>query len=262
MSPVQLTIDDKGIAIVTLNRPHKRNAMDMSLLHALVRIAQRLKRDRMVRCVILMGAEHIFSAGIDLKEMSSPRQTAYIAWQLLKPGQSIFQKACLAWQGVPVPVIAVLEGYCFGAGLQLALAADIRISASDTQLSIMESRWGLVPDMGITQTLKGVVALDVAKELAYSGRVFDASYAHQVGLITHMSDQPYDHAYQLACEFITRSPDALKASKQVLNAVYRSPSLALTLEKYWQFALILGKNSRLARKKQHDSKIDFTYRQF
>ena len=132
--------NNNGIATVSLNRPDKRNAMSFALLKELVNIANRIKKDRTIRCVILTGEAQVFSAGIDLSDLNNPKNTAYAAWELIRPGQSLFQKAFLIWQELPVPVIAAIEGYCFGAGMQLALAADIRIAHPETQMSIMESR--------------------------------------------------------------------------------------------------------------------------
>ena len=251
-----------GLATVQLNRPDKRNAMSFALLRELIVVAQRLKRDKSIRAIILMGAGSSFSAGIDLSDLASPQKAAYAAWQLIKPGQSLFQKAFLVWQTMPVPVIAALHGHCLGAGMQLALAADIRISTPDCQLSIMESRWGLVPDMGITQTLRGLVPLDVAKELTLSGRIFSGTDAKALGLVTHLSADPRQAAETLAAEFTTRSPDALLAAKRVLNAMVQQPKRALRLEKIWQLKLILGKNSRIARQKDQQPEIDFLPRQF
>ena len=149
--------NNNGIATVSLNRPDKRNAMSFALLKELVNIANRIKKDRTIRCVILTGEAQVFSAGIDLSDLNNPKNTAYAAWELIRPGQSLLQKAFLIWQELPVPVIAAIEGYCFGAGMQLALAADIRIAHPETQMSIMESRWGLVPDMGLSRSLKGII---------------------------------------------------------------------------------------------------------
>ena len=129
---------NNGIATVYLNRPEKRNAMSFALLKELVSTAEKLKKDRSLRCVILTGEANVFSAGIDLADLNDPKNRAYAAWELLKPGQSLFQKAFLIWQQLPVPVIAALEGFCFGAGMQLALAADIRIAHPKTQMSIMK----------------------------------------------------------------------------------------------------------------------------
>ena len=261
MADIQIEYQN-GIAIVRLNRPDKRNAMSFSMLKDLVRSAEKLKKNRQVRAIILTGEAHVFSAGIDLKDLNHPKHRLFAAWQLIKPGQSLFQKACLVWQQLPVPVIAAVEGYCFGAGMQLALAADIRIAHPDTQMSIMESRWGLVPDMGLSRSLAGLMPLDIAKELTLSARIFDAQYAKQIGLVTHLSDDPLRSAQQLANELIERSPDALYAAKQVLDAMQHQPYKALRLEKIWQLKLLLGKNSRLARQKDKQPQTEFLPRQY
>ena len=189
--------NNNGIATVSLNRPDKRNAMSFALLKELVNIANRIKKDRTIRCVILTGEAQVFSAGIDLSDLNNPKNTAYAAWELIRPGQSLFQKAFLIWQELPVPVIAAIEGYCFGAGMQLALAADIRIAHPETQMSIMESRWGLVPDMGLSRSLKGIIGLDLAKELTLTARIFDANYAKDIGLVTHLNATPLQQAQTL-----------------------------------------------------------------
>ncbi|HRM15080.1 MAG TPA: crotonase/enoyl-CoA hydratase family protein [Acinetobacter parvus] len=234
---------NNGIATVYLNRPEKRNAMSFALLKELVATAKKIEKDRSIRCVILTGEAQVFSAGIDLSDLNNPKNTAFAAWELIKPGQSLFQKAFLIWQNLPIPVIAAIEGYCFGAGMQLALAADIRIATPNTQMSIMESRWGLVPDMGLTRSLKGLIGVDLAKELTLTACVFDAEYAKEIGLVQ-------------------RSPDAIMAAKRVLDAMEHQPEKALRLEKLWQLKLLLGKNSSLARKKDKNPEIQFLPRQY
>ena len=251
-----------GIVTVRLNRPEKRNAMSIALLRELVNTAKKIEKDRSVRCVILTGEAQVFSAGIDLGDLNAPQNSLYAAWELLKPGQSLFQKAFLVWQNLPVPVIAAIEGYCFGAGMQLALAADIRIAHPETKMSIMESRWGLVPDMGLTRTLKGLAGIDLAKELTLTARIFNADYAKEIGLVTHLSENPMERANQLALELIQRSPDALTAAKRVLDAMEHEPKKSLRLEKIWQLKLLLGKNSQIARKKDKNPEIEFLPRQY
>lgn len=253
---------NNGIATVFLNRPDKRNAMSFQLLKELVQVAKKIKSDRTIRCVILTGEANVFSAGIDLTDLNNPQNRAYAAWELIKPGQSLFQKAFLIWQELPVPVIAAIDGYCFGAGMQLALAADIRIAHPNTQMSIMETRWGLVPDMGLTRSIKGIIGVDLAKELSLTARVFDGQYAKEIGLVTHLNETPLAQAQILAEELSQRSPDALAATKQVLDAMEHNPKRSLRLEKIWQFKLLMGKNSQLARKKDKNPEVQFLPRQY
>lgn len=250
------------IVHISINRPAKKNALNFDTLRELIACANRLKKDRSIRAIIIQGEGEIFSSGIDLSDLNSPKQKLFASWQLLKPTQSLFQKACLIWQEMPVPVIAVIEGYCFGAGLQLALACDLRISAKDAQFSIMESRWGLVPDMGITHSLKSLVPLDIAKKLTWQAERINAETALEYGLITEIAENPLHHAQQLAEQLSQHSPDAILAGKRVLNAMLHQPSYSLYTEKWWQLKLLIGKNSQIARKKAKNQALKFIKRQY
>lgn len=252
----------QDILTVILNRPQKKNAMSFEMMHELIAVAEHISNDKKLRAVIIKGAEGTFCAGIDLGDLNKPKNQAYALWELLKPMQSLFQRVCLVWRDIPMPVIAVLEGHCIGAGLQLALACDIRISHPDCKLSIMEAKWGLVPDMGITQSALGVLRADTLKELAMSARVVEAKQAHQLGLISHCSDLPLMHAQTLADEFAQRSPDAVLASKRIVNAMYHQSALTLYQEKLWQVKLMLGRNRKLALKKVKHTATVFAKRQF
>lgn len=250
------------IVHIIINRPEKKNALNFAVLQELINFANQLKKDRIVRAIIIKGEAQIFSSGIDLTDLNSPKQKLFACWELLKPKQSLFQKTCLIWQELPVPVIAVIEGYCFGAGLQLALACDLRISSKDAQFSIMESRWGLIPDMGITQSLKSLIALDLAKKLTWQAEQISAETALRYGLITEIAENPHHHAQQLAEQFSQRSPDAILAGKRVLNSMLHQPSSSLYTEKWWQFKLLIGKNSQIARQKAKNQAIKFIKRQY
>jgi enoyl-CoA hydratase/carnithine racemase len=114
-------------------------------------------------------------------------------------------------------VIAAVHGVAFGAGLQIALGADIRIVAPDARLSVMEIKWGLIPDVGASQTLRHLVRMDVAKELTYTGRIISGSEAAELGIATHVSDTPREAALELAREIAGKSPDAIRAAKRLLN---------------------------------------------
>lgn len=258
---LQVSIGEE-ILTITLNRPHKKNAMSFEMMRELITVAKRISKDKTLRAVIIHGAEATFCAGIDLKDLNQPKNQAYALWELMKPSQSLFQRVCLVWREVPMPVIAVLEGHCIGAGLQLALACDVRISSLECQFSIMEAKWGLVPDMGLTQSALGVVRADVLKELAMSARVIDATAAKQLGLISHYYDAPLEHAKSLAAEFAERSPDAVLASKRVINAMYQQSTVTLYQEKLWQIKLMLGRNRNRALQKAKQASTVFDKRQF
>ncbi len=250
------------IVTVTLNRPHKKNAMSFKVIKELIAVAGHISQDNTLRAVILNGAKGTFCAGIDLGDLNNPANQAYALWELVKPWQSSFQQVCLVWRELPIPVIAVIEGHCIGAGMQLALACDIRISHPDCQLSIMEAKWGLVPDMGLTQSALGIVPADILKELAMTARIVNGEEAQALGLITHVSDTPLTQAQALATELATRSPDAVLASKRIVNAMYQQSALTLYKEKLWQMKLMLGRNRKLALKKAKIATTEFGKRQF
>lgn len=258
---IELTEQD-DILTVALNRPDKKNAMNFAMMRELIDLATRLKRDKSIRAVIITGSGNAFCSGIDLGDLTNPKNAVMGVWQLVKPTQSLFQRVCLVWREVPVPVFAALHGYCIGAGLQLALACDIRISTPDCQMAIMEAKWGLVPDMGLTQSAFHVVRADVLKELAMTGRMLDGQVALEFGLVSHVDGKPLERAKQLAHEVATRSPDAVLACKKVINHMTKQGSCTLYKEKIWQLKLMVGKNRKRAIKRAKDSSVQFLPRQF
>ena len=157
------------VARVTLTRADKHNGMDMAMLEAVRAAARRLKKDRRVRAVVLHGDGPSFCAGLDVKSVFGSKRAAAKGFAALwSPVRNRFQDWSMAWREVPVPVIACVHGNCFGAGIQLALGADIRIATPDAKISVMESKWGLIPDMGGAALLRELVPLDVAKDHSFS----------------------------------------------------------------------------------------------
>jgi enoyl-CoA hydratase/carnithine racemase len=237
-----------SLARVTLTRADKHNGMDLAMLEAVRAAARRLKRERRVRAVILRGDGPSFCAGLDVKSMFGSKAAAAAGFAALwSPVRNKFQDWSMAWRDVPAPVIACVHGNCFGAGIQLALGADIRIATPDAKISVMESKWGLIPDMGGAALLRELVPLDVAKELAMTGRVLSGEQALALGLVTHVSDAPEQHAEKLVAELETRSPDAVAAAKFLLQHAWNSGEAgALAAERRWQRRLLGSRNQRIA----------------
>lgn len=235
------------VATVTLMRPEKHNALDVAMFEAIIAAAGRVAREPGVRVVVLHGDGPSFCSGLDIASMmSSERGVDGLAGRLREQAPNWFQRAAYDWIRVPVPVIAAIRGACFGGGLQLALAADIRIAAPDARLSVMEIRWGLIPDMSITRTLPRLVGIDVAKELTYTGRELSGSHAHALGVVTRVADDPLAAAYELAAEIASRSPDAIRGAKRLYDESWtRDADETLTLEASTQLAL-LGSPNQLA----------------
>lgn len=243
MSDTVLLTAQDHIATVTLNRPDKRNAVDLTVLEGLAQAGEALKSRPDIRAVILTGAGPTFCSGIDTSLFTAnPDPKALIRRILTVPeGETanMFQKPCTVWQELEIPVIAALQGACYGAGLQIALGADIRIAGPDTQMSIMEIAWGLIPDMGFTTTLPRLMRADQAKELILTGRVIDAAEAQTLGLITRIAEQPLDAAQELAQTIASKNPDAIRRNKRLVNDSWQmARSEALRLEAQLQSEVI------------------------
>ena len=213
---------ENGIATVALNRPQKFNALDIETFEELNLAGQSLAANKSVRAVVLHGEGANFCAGLDFAAMQSLAGDAeqFIA-KALQPLEgsdaNFFQSPAWVWKQMPVPVIAALHGVVFGGGLQIALGADVRIAAPGTQLSIMEIKWGLIPDMSATQTLRELVRMDVAKELTFTGRVVKADEALQLGLITRVDNDPLQAAQDMAAQIAGNSPHAIRAAKRLFD---------------------------------------------
>jgi enoyl-CoA hydratase/carnithine racemase len=243
---VAIEISDH-VAVVTLTRPEKHNALDVAMFRAITAAAERVAVEPGVRAVVLHGDGPSFCSGLDVAGVmaNQPGSDALMA-PLREPVPNWFQRAAHRWLEVPAPVIAAIHGYCLGGGLQIALAADIRFATPDARLSVLEVKWGLIPDMAITRTLPRLVGIDVAKELAFTGRVISGSEAHELGLVTHLADDPLAAAQALAAEIATRSPHAVRAVKRLLDQSWTgSTAETLRLEADIQLGLI-GTPNQLA----------------
>jgi enoyl-CoA hydratase/carnithine racemase len=215
-----------GVADVRLARPDKRNALDGAMFAALVTAGEQLKAAPGVRAVVLSGEGPDFCAGLDFGWFQAMRSGERLSLQVdLPPGggpaRATGQRAAYVWAEIPVPVIAAVTGNALGGGLQIALGADIRIVAPDARMSVLEIRWGLVPDMTGTQLLPSLVGLDVAKELTFTGRMVSGSEAVAMGLATRVSDDPRASALELARSIAGRSPHAIRAAKRLLDLAGR-----------------------------------------
>jgi enoyl-CoA hydratase/carnithine racemase len=229
------------VTVVMLDRADKYNALDMPMFAALDQAAGDIASDKSVRAVVLHGAGPHFCAGIDTGIFSAP--DASIGPESMAPSglspANIYQRAAYAWRELPMPVICVLHGITYGGGLQVAMGADLRFAAPDAKFSIMETKWGLIPDMAITTTLRHIVSPDRVKELAWSARVFDAAEALQFGLVTAIHQDPLAAAMAAAEEYAAKSPDAVRGIKRLVNDGWNSSeSEALALEARLQLGVM------------------------
>lgn len=238
-----------GIAHVRLTRPEKLNALTLETLEDLVATARQLRSDRSVRAVVLSGQGSSFCAGLDFASVLKNPGGIVRAF-LPRPwrGTNTFQEACWAWRRLPVPVIAAVDGHCYGGGLQLALAADFRIATADSEWSVLEARWGLIPDMTGVRALAELVGIDTAKKLTMTAQMLSGSEAADLGLITEIAADPVVAALELAQRIAQRSPDSVAAAKRLFNQTWTaSPRATFARERAEQIVLLALANTAAAR---------------
>ena len=244
---------DNGIADVRLTRADKMNALDDPMFEALISTGDALARNGDVRCIVLSGEGRAFCAGLDMGNFGkmaaggdAKPAPAEGGGQLERRTHGISnrpQYAVRVWREMPVPVIAAVHGVAFGGGFQIILGADMRYVAPDTRLSVMEIKWGLVPDMAGTQIMRHLAREDIVRELIYTGRIFSGEEALVYGFATRVCTDPHGEAMATAREIAAKSPSAIEASKRILNrAPYLSEADGLLDESREQDSLIGSAN--------------------
>ncbi len=246
-----VTVDRRGdVAYVRLSRPDKHNALNWPLMKGLLRAARAMRRDRTLRAVILHGEGPSFCSGLDFPEVT--RQPGEIVRAFVSGGArgtNRFQEVCWAWRRLPVPVIAAIHGHCFGGGVQLALAADFRYATPDCEMSVLEARWGLIPDMSGSVTLRELMPIDQAKRLTMTGMRIDGREALALNLVTGVADDPMAEAEALVDALRERSPDSVAATKALFQRNWVAPEEeAFQTERRLQTRILMGSNQRIALK--------------
>jgi enoyl-CoA hydratase/carnithine racemase len=247
---VAVSITD-GVADVRLVRADKMNALDAAMFEALVATSERLSREKGLRAVVLSGEGKAFCAGLDMGRFAAMNDNGGNGIpggekrDLAKRTHGLAnfpQQAVWGFRQLPVPVIAAIQGVAFGGGFQLALGADMRFLTPDARMSIMEIKWGLVPDMAGTPILASLVRDDILRELTYTGRIFSAQEALSYGLATRICDDPRAAALEVALEIAGKSPDAIRAAKRMLDNLSVDPGPALLAESVEQAKLMGAPN--------------------
>ncbi len=246
--PRVLTDIDGQIAYVWLNRPDKLNGVDLELIEELIAVAKTLKANRDIRAVVLQGKGRSFCAGLDFAAAFKDKKKVaryFLAGPRLA---NSFQRVTTIWRELPVPVIAVVHGHCYGAGLQLAAGADFRFTTPDATWSILEAKWGLVPDMGGTVPFGDQMKADDVMRLSMTGEQITGTRAAEVGLATEALGDPLKAALELIDAIVERSPDSVAATKRLLYANRRgSLRAALRLERKLQAQMFKSANTKIAR---------------
>lgn len=239
------------VASVRLSRPEKQNALDFAMFEALSEAGRELKSNAAVRAVVLHGEGEHFCSGIDTTFFASGGVDPAMLQPLEDSAANFFQHPAYVWRELSVPVICAIDGNCFGGGLQIALGADIRIASPTARLSIMEIRWGLIPDIAISATLRNVMPIDRVKALTFSGRIVSGDEAASLGLVTQANDEPLDAAITMASSIAASSPDAIRSAKHLINESWAlSDAETLKLEAELQLNVLAGPNQAEAVRAQ------------
>ncbi len=210
---IAFSLAPDGVGHLKLARADKLNALDPAMINALISAGQELHDMPGLRCLVLSGEGRAFCAGLDLASMAAGLTEARDLAVRTHGNANLFQQLAMQFRKLPVPVIAAIHGACLGGGLLIAAGADIRIAAPDAKLSVMELRWGIVPDMGHFALWRGLVRPDLLRELTYTLREFSGVEALAMGFATHCDDYPLARAMALATEIAGKSPSAIRAAK-------------------------------------------------
>ena len=255
---IELNFENQ-VAQVILQRPEKHNALDLEMFRAITEAQRKLAAERNVRAVVLAGSGVDFCTGLDVRSIMKDRSSMLkLLWKWLPWRANLAQQVSVGWRKLPIPVFAAIQGRCWGGGLQIALGADFRIVRPDASLSVMEARWGLIPDMGGTLALRELVGRDHAMWLAMSAEQFSGAKAIELGLATELADQPLEAALVRAGELVERSPDAVAAAKRLYRKSWTGGAgLALARESLYQVRILRGVNQRIAVRRQSGKPADY-----
>lgn len=246
----RVSIDFKdGVADVRLIRVDKMNALDPAMFEGIIEAGAKLATMQGLRCVVLSGEGKAFCAGLDMGSFAAMKQEGDAVpgvRDLTRRTHGIAnrpQQCAWLWRELPVPVIAAVHGVAFGGGFQIALGADMRYATPDARFSVMEIKWGLVPDLAGTQLMRHLAREDVVRELTYTGRIFNGVEAQQMGFVTRVAEDPRTAALETAREIADKNPDAIRANKRLLNAAVATDAAAgLMMESVEQQKLIGSPN--------------------
>jgi len=231
---------ENRVAHVQLNRPDKHNALDFAMFTAIDRVQKSLKRERAVRAVVLSGSGVDFCTGLDVKSAMHDRVgMVRLLWKWLPWRANLAQRVATGWRELRMPVVVALHGRCWGGGLQIALGGDFRIAKPDASLSIMESKWGLIPDMAGTLALRELLGRDQAMKLAMTAEEISGERALELGLVTELSEDPLTAARAFAAELADRPEDAVAGVKRLYRKSWTgSAGAALARESAYQVRIL------------------------
>jgi len=244
---------ENHIAYVSMTRPEKMNALDHKTFEAIPQVDAALRADKSIRCVILSGQGGNFCAGLDKSNFEGLFAAQQDSEDAVVTGleartngiANTPQYAAWMWRELPMPVISAIEGVALGGGLQIALGADFRVATKESQFSILELKWGIIPDMSSTQIMRHMIRDDIIRELTYTARMFSADEAKEWGFITHISEDPLAHAKSLAEQIVEKNPHAIRAAKRVIDQSYYQTAEEGLLTESMEQDKVMGKSNQI-----------------
>ena len=253
---VKLTIEN-SIAEVVFTRPDKMNALDSDAFDAICQVTEVLKTKNDVRAVVVAGEGKSFCSGLDMSMFADPSANQ----DLIERSHGLtnrYQQAVWGWREIPVPVIAAINGYCLGGGLQIALGADLRFAESESVYSVMEMQWGLIPDMAFSVIGPNLLRDDVLRDLVFTARKVKGEEALALGLVTRIEQEPLAAARAYANIIASMSPDAIRTAKAMINNLWPDPSESFKSESAGMASLMKSPNQMeavIARMEKREPKF-------
>ena len=228
---ISIELEESGVAQVRLTRADKMNALDEAMFAAIIEAGDLLAKTKGVRAVVLAGEGRAFCAGLDTSNFGrTPDASEPGLTERTYGNANKWQQVAMTWRKLAVPVIAAVHGVCFGGGLQIASGADIRIVHPETRMSVMEMKWGLVPDMGGYALWRGLIRDDVLRELVYTNRIFNGSEAQTLGFAPYNDEDPVSRATAIAREIAKKNPAAIRGAKRLQAGMMERDTDAILLE--------------------------------
>ncbi|SFC22129.1 crotonase/enoyl-CoA hydratase family protein [Pseudoalteromonas denitrificans] len=259
---IQFNVENQ-VAIVIFNRPEKLNALNFSMFLTLDKIIKTIKKDKNIRAVVLKSIGNDFCTGLDVASvMKNPIQVLKLLFKFLPGNANLAQRVTLGWQSLPIPVIAQIQGRCWGGGMQIVLGADYRVAHTDASLSIMEARWGLCPDMGASVQLAKLMPYDQVMWLSTHAETIDAQQAKRLNLVSFVCNDVEKQTQLLLNKIFSKSPDTVSAVKRLYQTSHAiNTRRALARETFNQIKLLLSKNTRRVMKANtHKQQVKFSDR--
>ena len=252
----RVSIDLKdGVADVRLIRADKMNALDPAMFEGILAAGEQLRGMKGLRCVVLSGEGKAFCAGLDMASFAAMKDRKDSAGNAVPGARDLAkrthgianqpQQCAWQWRTLPVPVIAAVHGVALGGGFQIMLGADLRYATADARFSVMEIKWGLVPDLAGTQLMRHLAREDVVRELTYTGRVFNGEEAQRLGFVTKVVADPREAAFETAKEIASKSPDAIRAAKRILNNAVAVDAAAGLMDESVEQQKLIGSPNQL-----------------